>query len=278
MKNLIKFELYNIIRRKELKLVFFLLFSASIIDFILICYTYKGYPIETVRAFYDEFFLISPHALVGKQLYVVLFPIIVSLIYSDSLVIESKNNINNYIYTRTRKSNHILAKVTVNFGVVFLCLFTCLFVNFILTKLTFPDISGSNLYGTPSSILYSLEGLKNLSESSSLYLIDKISVYNKNIYILLIIILKSIAGGLLATLSLALSTILKKNRIISIFSVFILINLMLLIGHLLPQIFSVDKFIDFENNSSILSYTIVSLVVLSASIIIFRKWIQKDSI
>lgn len=278
MKNLINFELYNIIRRKELKLVFFLLFSASIIDFILVCYTYKGYPIETVRAFYDEFFLISPYALLGKQLYVVLFPIIVSLIYSDSLVIESKNNINNYIYTRTRKENHILAKVTANFLAVFLCLFICLLVNFILIKLTFPDISGSNLYSTPSSILYSLEGLQSLSESSSLYFMDKISVYNKSIYILVIIIFKSIAGGLLATLSLALSTILKKNRIISIFSVFILINVMFLIGHFLPKIFSIDKFIDFENNTNILRYTIVSLVVLSISIILFRKWIQKDTI
>lgn len=277
MKNLINFELYNIARRKELKLVFFLLFSASIIDFILVCYTYKGYPIETVRAFYDEFFLFSSYALVGKQLYVVLFSIIVSLIYSDSLVIESKNNINNYVYIRTKKIKHILAKVTANFLVVFLCLFICLFVNFILTKLTFPDISGSNLYCTPSSILYSLEGLKSLSESNSLYIIEKISVYNKSMYILVIIVLKSVAGGLLATLSLALSTILKKNRIISIFSVFILINVIFLIEHFLPQIFSISSFLNFENNS-ILEYALVSLVILSVSIILFKKWIAKDTI
>lgn len=274
MKELLLFEFYNILKRKEIRFVFIILLSVSIVDFLGVCFTYKGYPIQNVRAFYDQFILITPYSLIGKQLYVILFPIIVSIIYSDSLIVESKNNINNYIYTRTNKTKHLLAKVISNFIAVFIIVFICLFINYILVRYTFPVIGGDNNYAVDTATLYSIDGMKSLY-NNDLTFTQKMSVYDQRIYLITLIIVKSITGGIISTLSLALSTILNKSRIMSILTTFIALNIMIVFEQIIDKTHLVRVFTDFKYDS-ILIYIFVSSLVIFVSTLFFRNWKSKD--
>ena len=274
MKNLLLFEFYNIFKRREIKFVLIILFSASIIDFVSVCSVYRGYPIQNVRAFYDQFMLITPHSIVGKQLYIIILPIIVSIIYSDSLVLETKNKLSNYIYIRTSKNKHILAKVIVNFVVVFLSIFICLLINYILVRHTFPIIGGDNVYAIPTSTLYSSEGLKYLY-NRNLNFMQIIWVYDQRLFILALIIIKSITGGAIATLSLAISTFFRKSRITSILTSFIIVNFIMIIEQIIGKTSFIRILIDFKYDSIIL-YLIIIIFIFIISNILIKRWKFED--
>lgn len=277
MRNLIYFELGNIIKRRELKLVILLLLIVSIADFWVVSSVYEGYPSTQLRGFYDEFILVTPYSPIGIQIYTgFLFIIIVSLVYSDSLIIEKNNNISNYIYTRTCKSKHIIAKIIVSSITIFIITASALALNYILVRITFPNIGYTSFINVDQSVL----GSKKLFEAYlgyELKFLQNIYFINKDLYIVALIIFKSLAAASISVFTIAISTIINQNRMVLILIVSIIINIIPIIEELIGTDYMLSL-TNFHIARDLLSYIIMFVAMNIASYVIISKWIKKIEI
>ena len=100
-------------------------------------------------------------------------------------------------------------------------------------------------------------------------------VYDQRLFILALIIIKSITGGAIATLSLAISTFFRKSRITSILTSFIIVNFIMIIEQIIGKTSFIRILIDFKYDSIIL-YLIIIIFIFIISNILIKRWKFED--
>ncbi|MGL5439110.1 MAG: hypothetical protein ACRDA4_01825 [Filifactoraceae bacterium] len=279
MKNILSVELYNISKRKELKLAILILLSATILNFIGSCIIYKGFPLMEVRSSYDLFALNNIRGMFIVDSFTVIFPIIVVSIYSDSIFIETKKNINTFILTRVSKKKWLFGKVITVFLVTFLVVLTPLIINYILCRYTFPSYTANNSFSAPTYNLFSydyLNELKHIGENVNIF--SYIYIYNPYLHYLTIVILKALQGGLFSILGIAFSMFIKKSKVVAIISVFIFTIVIDIINGFLPINDTIITSLDSPTHSGILNYIVSYIIIMILTYILIRKSLKKDDL
>lgn len=162
-----------------------------------------------------------------KYIIMLIFPLLGTMIYSDSYVIEMKNKIVNYMYVRLKIKNDYLAKIIVIFGVTFL---TVLFV------LLFEAIVNAFIYQTDHTSDVYLNHIYELSNKNETFL-DQLRVFNIHLYVFYNLVRFSLVTSILSVGAFILSLFVN-NRLVVCFSPVVL----LLIDQLILSTLGIIKF------------------------------------
>lgn len=277
MRNLLLFEMRNIFSRKEIKIIFILLMFCCGFNFIVTCYNMYGLPESSLERSYNVFVLENPiNNMFVIDTYVLLFPLIVTIIYSDCKFIEDKNNISVFIDTKINSKKLANVRFILIFFLSAIVIAIPLLFNDLLTLITFPQTS-ANGSGLADYLKFSYTELENLKkEGSTIGFLDYIQVYNPNYYNIVKIILKSITAGAFSVVAYAVSFYVKKSRLVVLLSSY----LICLIGVYMPEI---SPFFDIETIYTadiylISHYLATSLILVVVSYILVFFKIKKGLI
>lgn len=204
MYKLIKLEFSNCINNIRFKIMFSILLSISIINFLMTCIQNFGNTSNSVNVFYLMGMLQGTSFRSMFFFFIVTMPIIVSLIYSDSYYTDRKNGIYTSIYMRVGRREYIVAKLIVVALMSFICVFLTLFINEFLIFITFNN-KGSYM-----------QGIK-VYEYKDRYIdtefLSYINVYNPIIFKLILIFINSLYALLISMFTYSLSLVLKVKSI-----------------------------------------------------------------
>lgn len=265
---MLKEEIIKIVRRKQFKIVFFILFFSAILDFLVTCKNYYGIELSWVRSAYECTLLKNNVKMFTRQFFTTLFPLVVSIIASDIYYEEYSLGINNFIFTRVSKIRNVRTKI---FSIVIVVFFTVcipLLVNFALTLTAFP-IQG--YYAKNTSYL-------TLTIRQSDRILSYMEIYHPYLNILIYIIIRSILGVTMALVSFSISLIHKFNRYIILFSgmifYFLYSNLVSLSN---SEILNTDIF-GINNYGSIWMIVVYILISLAFSFVFVIIGCKKENI
>ena len=205
---MLKEEILKIIRRKQYIIVLTILFGAAILDFLVTCKNYYASPISWVRSAYDCGILKNNIGMFTKQFFTTLFPIVVTIAVSDIYFEEKKLGINNFIYTRTKKTKNIIIKLVSIAIITFFTIFIPLILNFLLTLTAFPIQGYYSANTTYLTLTFPEEGR----------ILGELEMHYPYLNILIYILLRCILGCCFGILSFSFSLLDKFNHYSIIFS------------------------------------------------------------
>ncbi len=203
----LKFNIKYLLNRKEFYFALFVAFAINLIHVFLCVH-------ESLRLnqFFEELYTgeyqfilynanVNLHALIF-----VIFPIICSMILSDSNLMENKLKTTNMLITRINFKKNILIRVLLCIIITFIiCFFSFLF-NYIVLII---------IFGTGNTVVFT-QGVAFHLEQLPGFFLDNIRLQNPVIFAILINLCVSLIYGLLSAISYAVSFFVK-NRIIIYF-------------------------------------------------------------
>lgn len=113
MFNLIKLEIKNCISSIRFKITFSILLSVSIASFLMTCSYYYGSTSNIVPIVYRAGMFRGTTAIVLFHLFLMIMPLVVCCIYSDSYYKESRSNTNISIISRCGRKKYLTGKFIV---------------------------------------------------------------------------------------------------------------------------------------------------------------------
>lgn len=276
IKRLVFLELKKIIRRKEFKLVFIVIWAAIFLDFLLTCREYYGANLSNVMSAFNGTIITNVVKTALEPIVGILLPLTVGIIYSDSYLEEDTWGVSNFINTRISKKNNIIAKSIAISIISFSIIFIPLLANEILAIIAFP-IQGYNTFGAPDyKLLCYIDYDKVLPE---------LQLYYPYINILLFIFIRALYGVAFALLSFGVSFLYKVNKYITVLSAFIINTFMIVvlnsISKVLPQnsyiytLISTD-YLSINGYGKFMWILIMLFFYLSISIILIKIGIKSD--
>lgn len=267
MKEL-KFNIKYLFNRNEFYYALLIVFSVNLIH-IFLCiinsmrlnhFIEESYSGEYQFILYNS--IVTLHALL-----IVVFPIVFSMIFSDSNFLENKRKTINMLVVRINLKKNIFIRILSSFILTFLiCFFSFLF-NYIVLRI---------IYGTGNTLTF-FQGTAFHLDYQTKWFLDSIRINNPVLFVLLINLSVSIMYGLLSVFSYVISFFVR-NRIIIYF---IPLLFLILTQLLFPLIgFKSLSFITaLQPNSvfNIKSYImcVCFLLVISASLL-YIKLFKKD--
>ncbi len=213
--NILITEMKNCLKRKEIHLVFLLVLIISITAFIMECLAFYGSDLSFVRSSAESSLFQGVYASSVRSTLIIILPLLASLIYSDSYYTDFHSGVLKSILTKVNKSKYIFYKSIVTFFFTFLVFFIGLFINLILTTITFPTVGFDNIYSLPA---YDI-GVQNYREE---YFLDILRLESPFLFNIISITLLSLFSGLFALFTLGIYFLfLSKNRMFSLFFSFL---------------------------------------------------------
>ena len=179
---------------------------------MLLCKSYYGLGLSEIISAKNG--LILTNTLKSPLCYIfsLILPIITSLIYSDSYIIDKSSGINNMIYTRVNKSRYIRTKGLAVFLISFISVLLPLIIEYIFVLAVFPLQGHFNL---------GLASYKDLIYTDSNRILIKLATYKPYLNLLLFIVIRAAFGGVFSLFAYGISFVKNANRYIVIISSFI---------------------------------------------------------
>ncbi|MDR2834191.1 MAG: hypothetical protein LBV67_10795 [Streptococcaceae bacterium] len=230
MLNLIISEITKCLKRVEFKVVVAATFAAVFLDFFTLCRNYLGADLSTVISASNATILTNQIKTPLYAVFAILLPLTVSLLYSDSYLMEKKLGLTQSVHTRISKKQDIIAKSSAVAIVSFLVTLFPLLINLALAMTAFP-LQGYNTLGLPD--------YKMLTYIDSGKVLEHLHVYSPYLNLLIFILIRSLFAAAFALLSFGISFVGKINRyLVSLFSVVIYFVFQVvfdLLGSLIPD-------------------------------------------
>lgn len=139
MLNLIGIELKNCINTIRFKIIFSILFLVSIMHYLITCNKFYGTFNTTINVVHRAGIMQGTVARQIFSLFLMISPILVCFIYSDSYCKEHKCKLDLCLISRVGKKKYCLAKLLVISIISFLSIFIILSINEILIYITVHD-------------------------------------------------------------------------------------------------------------------------------------------
>lgn len=200
MGNIIKLEFSNCINSSRFKIMFSILFGISIAGFLITALFYYGSFSYTVSVPSLMGMLQGSRSRTILFFFISAMPFIVGFMYSDSYYIESKNGINVSLYMRSGRKKYLLSKLIVIAIISFVSVFFILFINELLTFITYnnkgSDIEGMTVYQYSN---------RYIAE----YFLSNISVHKPLLFTFILILINSLYAAIMAIVSYSLTLIIK---------------------------------------------------------------------
>lgn len=259
MKEYIKSEFYRAMFSKNAAIGFLLTLGSLVVAFLEFtkCYIYG-----IDKHMYDSVYIFTKiRYATGASILVLIAPLIATLIFSDSYLLDKESGTLKFIYLRMSKKKYIWIKILVNAivsGIVISLASLVMF--FILVSL----YGVSN--GVPNITLYSVEG-----PFSSIY------YKNKFLYAMLLIGVSFIFNAIFATLALGVSPWIKNRYLTFIVPFFYYI----ISGTILPNRLNASFLFTLHSSTTVNSIIIYQFCLFLFGIILFYfgvMWNDENSI
>lgn len=242
-------EIKKLMKRREYKFVFILMFMGAVLDFAVLCCNFYGKPLSSVFPAHCMTVLYNISRSPFRLVFGLYLPLCVGFMGVDTYSCDRQDGINNYILTRYNKKKYIWNKAFAIYIVTMLSVISIMLINLLLAVITFP------VYG------YNFEHIGQLPES---LIFDDYggfltSLESKKPYagLLIFAVFRGIFAGLLALLAYGISLVIKTNKYIVMASAFIAYQGMGVIGQIITKIMGkLGRTITFQNINMELPFVI----------------------
>lgn len=265
MKEL-KFNIQYLMKRKELYFSIIIILLINLIHVIL-CVN------ESLRlgnfiegSYTSEYQFILYNAQISLNVLVIIaFPIVLSLVISDSSWLDKKNKTVNLLNTRLNYKKNILVRFFLSFIIAFIISFLGFLINYILLRM---------IYGSGNNLTY-FQSLPFYLENNSLWFLDDLRLVNPTLFVLTINCTVSILLGLLSGLTYICSFFVNQRIIIYFIPLIFLILVELLFPLIgidnISFISMLQPFSQFNMNSYVIGIIILLCVNILLLCISLRK-------
>lgn len=264
--NLWKMELKNCLSRIEFKVVFLVFFLISIGTFIEACYIVYGSELTFIRSAYEMSILQGTSTKIMMNILLVLLPLIIPVIYSNSLITDLRSGVYKNILTRSDLKAYLWAKVSVTFLVSFFTVFIPLFINQILCLITFPQVGYDNRFALPS---YDI-GIQNYDSQA---IMDVLRLGHPLLYNMVFMVLISLMASLFSIFAFAAFLTFNYNQFSIFTGVFLFITILnLAISLLGSNRLSYTSLLTPATKGSLIDLClwITGLLVVSSGLVLFK--------
>ncbi len=266
MKEL-KFNLKLLVYRKELYFAIFIIFLVNIIQCFMAIQYSSGLNLFVENGYSAEYQTILYNNTVSlNSIIIIVFPIVCSMIFSDSSWCENNDRIFHVLYPRLNHRKNSIIRYGLSFLVPFVICFLGFMMNYGIMRLVFQ----SGTLGT----FFNDVGFYIRSNSNFL---DSLRISNPVFYIVSISCVVSFAVGLLSSLSYSLSVFFKKRVFIYFIPLFIIILFELILSKLNLSSISFVRLLQPNTSFSMEEVIILSIFVIFIGLLIeFIKSKKKD--
>lgn len=265
MKEL-KFNLKLLFKRKELYITFLIILILSFIHFTLsvLSILNNNSFIELIpNAEYRT--IISTRGIDFITILVVVIPIILSTIFSDTNYLDNKRKTTNILYPRINIKKNIISRCLICLIIPTIICFVCFMYNYFSLRI---------VLGSGNQITIFQETAFNLVHNSS-YFLDEIRLNNPCIYIIISSFTISLLYGVLNMISYVISLFIKNRIIIYFIPIIFMILFEQIVTIFKLNITTINVFLTAFTAGNIISYLtcIFSMIFISIILLIiyFRK-------
>lgn len=255
MLNLLKLDFRNCTNNKKFKNCFLILFTISILSFVITCIAYFNSTSLDLISTNSMGLVLGGELRVFYHLILMIGPLVGAVMYSDSFIYEFQENIIPTITSRCNKKVYFISKVITIFVVTFISIFFIFSINEILTYIAIPNIGIRNDYGVPAYIL--------LGNNTDEFFMQTIKNSSPIVYKFIIIAFNAIFISFTSILTFNLTLIFRIKSITVIIIVFLIINISQII---LPIRYQVQMYLqcwpgDFNDFLKVAILWIILLVI-----------------
>lgn len=262
MKEL-NYNIRCILNRKELYLAIFLIFLVNIIHVFLVVQTCGGQKIFIENSYSAEYQSIVYNGLVNLDvLVVIIFPILCTLIFSDSNWLDKNLKRDIFLFNRLNYRKSCFIKLFIIFIISFLICFAGFVFNYLLLSIIFEN--GTTLSYFQSTGFY----LTHLEE----FAFDLLRISDPVVFLLVLTIIKSIFISLLSCMAYSFSFFIKKRILIYFLPLLISILCEIISSVLNLKFISLIKFLQPlpKYNIENVIFSIISIFVISIVLIFYN--------
>lgn len=221
-------EIKKLIKRREYKFIFILMFLGAVLDFAVLCYNFYGESLSSVFPAYIMTVLYNVSRSPFRLVFVLYLPLCVGFMGVDTYLCDRQDGINNYILTRCNRKKYIWNKALAIYIVTMLSVISVILINLLLAVSTFP------VYGYDFGHIGQLPELLVLNNNSGF--LDSLEIEKPYAGFLIFAVLRGVYAGLLALLAYGISLVIKINKYIVIASAFIVCEGIGVLGNLIRKI------------------------------------------
>ncbi len=241
-------------------------FLISIGTFIEACYIVYGSELTFIRSAYEMSILQGTSTKIMMNILLVLLPLIIPVIYSNSLITDLRSGVYKNILTRSDLKTYLWAKVSVTFLVSFFTVFIPLFINQILCLITFPQVGYDNRFALPS---YDI-GIQNYDSQA---IMDVLRLGHPLLYNMVFMVLISLMASLFSIFAFAAFLTFNYNQFSIFTGVFLFITILNLVISLLgSNRLSYTSLLTPATKGSLIDLClwITGLLVVSSGLVLFK--------
>ena len=215
MKNELKMEFNRCLNSKKFKYCFSILFGLTILSYaMLFKQTFQRNSLQLGKTTDYSMIISSSDIRTIFLTFVLIAPLICTLMYSDSFIEQRENNMYSIFFMRSGKKKYIIAKTITIFTVTFVSIFFILGFNEILTWISIPDVGIDN--GQPAYLI--------IQNNKAEYFLQDIYDRFPHLYNFIIIIITALFCSISSLIAFNLSMIFKINKIIMVIITFLIVN------------------------------------------------------
>lgn len=211
-------EIKKIIKSREYMIFFLIMFMAVIMDFLVNCYNYYGAGLSATMSAFLMNVMVNISRAPFRLVYVMLLPIVVCLPASCSYLLDRKKGINNCIFCRINKKKYVWNKGISIFIIVFFTMLINIMLSLALGFIAFPQYG----YADYSSVMPLMLTDRAFNSTE---LLNELKIYHPYLNLIVWILFRSLAGGIMALMAYGISFIKYVNQYIVIVSPFLIVNL-----------------------------------------------------
>ena len=262
MKEL-KFNINYLFHKREFYVAIIIAFFLNLIHVIL-CVVESmrtGIFYETMPSSEYQFILYNP-IITLSSLIIIIFPIMFSIIFSDSNFLENKRKTVYLLALRMNNKKNIFSRIFLSAITTFIICFMSFSFNYILLRI---------IYGSGNIVTYYQEVAFHLTSQPSWFL-DELRLYNPVLFTFIINILVSLMYSLLVALSYTVSFFMK-NRLV----IYFIPLCFIILTELLFPILNLNNLSFIKCLQSFSQYNVVSycwcvgiLLIISIGLLIFN--------
>lgn len=266
MKEL-KFNLKILLYRKELYFAIFIVFLVNLIQCFMAIQYSSGLNLFVENGYSAEYQTILYNGMVSlNSIVIIVFPIVCSMIFSDSSWCENNDKTFHVLYPRINHRRNSMIRYVLSFLVPFVICFLGFMMNYGIMRLIFQS---GTLSTFSNDVGFCIGTSKNF--------LDHLRILNPAAYIVSISCVVSLAIGLLSSLSYSLSVFFKKRVFIYFIPLLTIILFELILSQLKLSSLSFIRLLQPTTHFSMRDVILISMIVISIGLFIeFIKGKKKD--
>ncbi len=266
---ILKFNIQYMLKKKEFYIAILITLLINIIQVLFVIQNNSSYGIvenmhtaEYISILYNPFVAFN-------TLIIIIFPIVCSMIFSDSNWLEETMKTSSMLHNRINKGQNIIIRLVLTFTITVIISFIGFMLNYLLLRILF-------LSGNSYSYYQEVGFFRNVD---SRYFLDSIRINHPALFTVMISLSVSLVLGVISIFSYACSFFIK-NRIVLYFIpfIYIVINEFMLSILKLRQFSIVEKLQPTDQYSVGEYFIAIGITLLLSSILIIKKFKTKDQL